>query len=257
MNHLFSILPLWLIYSLFVLLMIISIKGGMNFYRWRKKRIEHEDDSSINTLVGATLGLLAFILAFTFNLSSSRFDARKHFFLEEVNSIETSWLRAGLIQSPYKEQLQKELVDYTEIRIWGNNNPNKIKEAIEKSQAIQNTIWSIITNMTIENNGNDKINSLLINAVNDMFDNQTRRISIGLIDRIPNLIWLALFGLTIIAMFEVGYLLGKTEKANWVLVFALSMSFSAIVLLIVDLDSSKGHITINNQALYDMYNRIK
>lgn len=257
MNHLFSILPLWLIYSLFVLLMIISIKGGMNFYRWRKKRIEHEDDSSINTLVGATLGLLAFILAFTFNLSSSRFDARKHFFLEEVNSIETSWLRARLIQSPYKEQLQKELVDYTEIRIWGNNNPNKIKEAIEKSQAIQNTIWSIITNMTIENNGNDKINSLLINAVNDMFDNQTRRISIGLIDRIPNLIWLALFGLTIIAMFEVGYLLGKTEKANWVLVFALSMSFSAIVLLIVDLDSSKGHITINNQALYDMYNRIK
>lgn len=256
-NHLFSMLPLWLIYILFVFLMIASIKGGMNFYKWRKKRVEHEDDSSINTLVGATLGLLAFILAFTFNLSSSRFDARKHFFLEEVNSIETTWLRAGLVESPYSEQLKKDLVEYVEVRFWINENPELIKEGITKSEKIQTSIWSTVTKMTKENIGNDKINIVLISAINDMFDNQTRRISIGLIDRIPNLIWLALFGLTIISMFEVGYLLGKTEKANWVLVLALSMSFSAVVLLIVDLDSSKGHITINNQALNDMYERIK
>jgi hypothetical protein len=89
-----------------------------------------------------------------------------------------------------------------------------------------------------------------------MFDNQTRRLTIGS-DRIPTLIWIALFTLIFIAMFEVGYLLGKTEKSNWVLVFALSMAFATIVVLIVDLDSSTGHITINNQSLYDMYDRIK
>ena len=256
-GYLFSILPLWAIYIGIVLIIILSVRGGIAFARWRKKHIGKEDDSSINTLVGATLGLLAFMLAFTFNLSSNRFDARKQFLLEEVNSIETSWLRAGLVAQPYSDQLKKALVDYVEVRLWLIDNPSKANEGIKKSVVLQNKMWSHITNMTQENDGDSRINVLLIDAVNDMFDNQTKRISKALVDRIPNLIWIALFSLIIIAMFEVGYMLGKSEKSNWFLVLALSMAFSAIIIIIVDLDSSKGNITLNYQVLFDMYARIK
>ena len=76
-GYLFSILPLWAIYITIVLIIILSVRAGVTFARWRKKRVKNEDDGPINTLVGATLGLLAFMLAFTFSLSSSRFDARK------------------------------------------------------------------------------------------------------------------------------------------------------------------------------------
>jgi len=256
-GYLFSILPLWAIYIGIVLIIILSVRGGIAFARWRKKHIGKEDDSSINTLVGATLGLLAFMLAFTFNLSSNRFDARKQFLLEEVNSIETSWLRAGLVAQPYSDQLKKALVDYVEVRLWLIDNPSKANEGIKKSVVLQNKMWSLITNMTQENDGDSRINVLLIDAVNEMFDNQTKRISKALVDRIPNLIWIALFSLIIISMFEVGYMLGKSEKSNWILVLALSMAFSAIIIIIVDLDSSKGNITLNYQALFDMYARIK
>ena len=256
-GYLFSILPLWAIYIGIVLIIILSVRGGNVFARWRKKHIGKEDDSSINTLVGATLGLLAFMLAFTFNLSSNRFDGRKQFLLEEVNSIETSWLRAGLVAQPYSDQLKKALVDYVEVRLWLIDNPSKAKEGINKSVVLQNKMWSLITNMTQENDGDSRINVLLIDAVNHMFDNQTKRISKALVDRIPNLIWIALFSLIIISMFEVGYMLGKSEKSNWILVLALSMAFSAIIIIIVDLDSSKGNITLNYQALFDMYARIK
>jgi len=256
-NYLFSILPLWAIYIGIVLIIIISVKGGITFARWRKKRIINEDDSSINTLVGATLGLLAFMLAFTFNLSSNRFDARKQFLLEEVNSIETSWLRAGLVAQPYNDQLKKVLVDYVEVRFWIIDNPDKAQEGIKKAEVLQNNMWLLITKMTQENEGDSRINALLIDAVNEMFDNQTKRVSKALIDRIPNLIWIALMSLIIIAMFEVGYLLGKAEKTNWALVLSLSMAFASIIILIIDLDSLKGNITINNQALFDMYDRIK
>jgi len=256
-GYLFSILPLWAIYIGIVLIIILSVRGGIAFARWRKKHIGKEDDSSINTLVGATLGLLAFMLAFTFNLSSNRFDGRKQFLLEEVNSIETSWLRAGLVAQPYSDQLKKALVDYVEVRLWLIDNPSKAKEGINKSVVLQNKMWALITNMTQENEGDSRINVLLIDAVNEMFDNQTKRISKALVDRIPNLIWIALFSLIIISMFEVGYMLGKSEKSNWILVLALSMAFSAIIIIIVDLDSSKGNITLNYQALFDMYARIK
>jgi hypothetical protein len=254
---LFSSLPIWIIYIIVVLLIVFAVRSGIAYARWRRTHFLNENDSAINTLVGATLALLAFILAFTFSMTTSRFDARKHFLLEEINSIETSWLRSGLVSEPYNAELQKALVDYVELRIWLIDNPKKVKDVIQKSQELQTKIWGFITELTKRDLGNDRINVLLIDAVNDMFDNQTRRISIGVNDRIPNLIWIALFTLIVIAMFEVGYLLGKTEKSNWVLVFALSMAFATVVVLIVDLDSSKGHITINNQSLYDMYDRIK
>ena len=252
-----NFLPLWVNYILVVLLIILAIRSGMFFARRRKKSGEIDDDSSINTLVGATLGLLAFILAFTFSLSSSRFDARKNFLLEEVNSIETSWLRAGLVESPIKEQLKKELEEYTAIRIFGIDNPEQIQEVLEKSQNIQSNIWVLITNLTQSDNGNHVINGLLISSVNDMFDFQTKRVSKSLIDKIPGFIWGALFLLVFIAMFEVGYLLGRAETSNWVLIFALSMAFSAMIIIIVDLDSVTGFITINSQVLYDMYGRIR
>ncbi len=256
-GNIFSTLPLWAIYVIIVFIIILSVRSGIAFAKWRKKRIKHEDDSSINTLVGSTLGLLAFILAFTFSLSSSRFDARKQFLLEEVNSIETSWLRAGLIEEPYNSSLKKALKEYVEVRLWIVKNPERVKEGINNSVEIQNTIWTLITDMNQKNIGKDIINAILIEGINDMFDNQTRRIAKGVHDRIPNLIWIALFALVIIAMFEVGYLLGKSDKSNWALVLALSMSFSIIIIIIVDLDSSKGNITLNHQAMYDLYDRIR
>ena len=255
-GHFFDYFPLGVTYIGIVTIIVLSVWGGIRFARWRKTQIEHEDDTPINTLVGATLGLLAFILAFTFGLTSSHFDARKHFLLEEVNSIETSWLRAGLISEPYSTEIKKSLVEYVEIRLWLVENPDEVKKALQQSGIIQNNIWSQITSLVNEDVGNDKINALLIEAVNGMFDNQTRRVAKGLIDRIPGLIWVALFALIIIAMFEVGYLLGKTEKSNRVLVLALALAFSAVIIIIVDLDSSKGTISLNNQAVFDLHSRL-
>lgn len=252
-----NFLPLWVNYLITVILIISAIKGGMTYAKWRNKNGRSDDDTSLNTLVGATLGLLAFILAFTFSLSSSRFDARKQFLLEEVNAIETSWLRAGLVENPYSLDLRKELVAYVNIRIWLIENPDRAHEAVANSITIQNKIWELVTEMTKEDSGNQQIKSLVIQSINDMFDFQTKRVSKALIDKIPGFIWAALFLLVIVAMFEVGYLLGKEKNSNWVLVLALSLSFSAVVIIIVDLDSVNGFITINNQVLYDMYDRIK
>lgn len=251
-----NFLPLWVNYILLVVLIVLAIKSGITFAKWRKGNDGIDDDSSINTLVGATLGLLAFILAFTFSLSSSRFDARKTFLLEEVNSIETSWLRAGLVASPFNDAIQKELEAYTELRVFLVDNPDQVQRILAESTSIQNNIWRLITELIQSERDGQVINGLLISAVNDMFDFQTKRISKGLIDKIPGLIWAALFLLVIIAMFEVGYLLGKSETSNWVLVLAVSMAFSAVVIIIVDLDSVTGFITINNQVLFDMYDRI-
>ena len=250
-------IPFWMVYLLMVLMMLMSIRLGSGYYRWRNRRVKESDEASINTLVGATLGLLAFIMAFTFGLSSSRFEDRKQFLLDEMNTIETAWLRADLMEKPYAEKFKKELVDYVEVRIWLNEHRDQFKTAIKKSEKIQNNIWSLILEMNNQDIGSPTVNALFISSVNDMFDMQTKRISKASIDRIPDQLWIALLVLIIISMFEVGYLIGKSRKTNWILILALSISFSAIIMLIVDLDSFDGYINVNQQALYDMYERIK
>ena len=43
------------------------------------------------------LGLLAFILAFTFGAATSRFDDKKQLLLDEVNAIGTTFLRTDFL----------------------------------------------------------------------------------------------------------------------------------------------------------------
>ncbi len=88
-----------------------------------------------------------------------------------------------------------------------------------------------------------------------MFDDLTRRITIDE-DGIPNLIWIALFGLICIAMIEVGYLLERLERANWVLLFTFLFHFQQLSLLLLTFIDSKENISINNKSVKQLYKRI-
>ena len=57
-------------------------------------------------------------------------------------------------------------------------------------------------------------------------------------------------------MFAVGYLIGKMEKPNWAMILALSLAFSAVILVIIDLDSVRGTIQLNHQPTFDLYQRL-
>ena len=70
MSTIFSSFPIWIIYLIIVLLIVFAVRSGIAYARWRKTHFINENDSAINTLVGATLGLLAFILAFTFSFGT-------------------------------------------------------------------------------------------------------------------------------------------------------------------------------------------
>lgn len=46
------------------------------------------------------------------------------------------------------------------------------------------------------------------------------------------------------------------KKVNWPLILVLSMAFSAVILIIVDLDSFKGTIQVNHQAIFNLQQRL-
>lgn len=253
--HLFDLFPLWVTFLFVVLLILLAAWSGVSFARWRRKNIT-EDSAPINTVVGANLALLAFILAFTFGLTTDRFDARKNYMLEEVNSIETAWLRAGLISEPSSTEIKGLLIEYVWTRVLIANHPDTVNYALRQANSIQRNIWSIINKLVNQEPRNDAINALLVSSVNEMFDNQTRRITVTRTHRIPGMIWAALFVLTMFSMFAVGYLIGKMENPNWYMILALSLAFAAVILVIIDLDGIRGTINISHQPVINLYQRL-
>ena len=84
---LFYDLPMWAIYIVTVLVILLSAEAGYRVGNWRSRSGSREKEAPIGGLVGATLGLLAFLLAFTFSGAATRFDARRQMVLQEANAL--------------------------------------------------------------------------------------------------------------------------------------------------------------------------
>lgn len=258
--HLFEVLPLWAIFIGIILIVVVSAAFGIYLARSRRRRGKaDEDEGPIGASVNATLGLLAFILAFTFGLTAARFDARKQLFLDEVTAIETVATRADLIPEPHKSEVKDLLHQYVHLRIDPMTSSPDLLERIKKSEDIQRQLWPHAAALSNADLKNADIVSLFVDSLNEMINVQTRRVTIGSA-HIPGLVWIVLFGVTVLSMVEVGYLFGRAQNINWIFLIALSLAFSGVMLLIADLDRSgagaTGAITVNQQPMSEMHRRV-
>jgi hypothetical protein len=248
--------PSWAAYAVMTAIVLISIYSGFLFARFRKGLNEKDEESAINTIVGATMALLAFILAFTFSVTASRFDTRRELMLNEVTAIETTFLRTSLIPEPHCSAVRALLRDYVDFRVEGMKSPEKVAQLLEQSQRLQREIWQHAAALAEADLKNPDIVSLFIDSVNEVFELHTQRVTVALINRLPLMMWRTLCLLTILSMFQVGYLFGMTGKANWPLILVFALAFSSVIMIIADLDASTGMIKVNPKPMIDLQQRI-
>ncbi len=94
-----DLIPLWCFFLMTLIIGMLSVEVGYRVGKSRHARSPDEKDAPVAAMVGSILGLLAFMLAFTFSMAAARFDARRQAVLHEANAIGTTWLRARLLQS--------------------------------------------------------------------------------------------------------------------------------------------------------------
>src|SRR6266487_1231259 len=132
-------LPLWGLFIVILLVVLLAVEFGYRLGKCRRSRHEQEKEAPLGTMVGATLGLLAFILAFTFGLAAARFDSRRQVLLDEANAIGTTYLRAGMLPER-GDQIRALLRDYVGARLEGVQ-PGKLAEEVRRSEDIQQKVW--------------------------------------------------------------------------------------------------------------------
>jgi hypothetical protein len=84
---------------------------------WLGHNGRESDETDISTLTGATLGLLALLLGFSFSLALSRFDARQSLVLEEANAIGSTANFALMLPEPAQKPILYLLRTYTAVRV--------------------------------------------------------------------------------------------------------------------------------------------
>src|SRR5689334_1542534 len=70
-------LPLWALFILTILVLLLSTELGLRAARALGRPPENQQNWPLDEIDAANLSLLAFMLAFSFGLAASRFDARR------------------------------------------------------------------------------------------------------------------------------------------------------------------------------------
>ena len=247
----FDVLPLWAVFLIELAVGWIVLEAGYRAGRWRHARTVEEKDAPVGAMVAAILGLVAFMLAFTFGLAASRFDAKRQTVLEEANAIGTTYLRTRLLPEPQKTALAKLLRDYVDVRVRTVQKGN-ISEAIAESEKLQESMWQQAVAVADKDRGSI-MTGLFVQSLNEMIDVHAKRLMAGVRGRIPLTIWFGLFSLAGLGICAMGYQAGLSATRRSPAMMALVVAFAGVLFLIVDLDRGReGLLTVDQTAMTDL-----
>ena len=245
-----DVLPLWGVFLAVLVLVLAAIEGGYRLGNYRHRQSGGEKEAPVGAMVGATLGLLAFMLAFTFGMAAERFDTRKQLVLDEANAIGTTYLRTAMLPEK-QDEIRALLRSYVDSRLDAVRS-GRVQEEILRSEAIQGQLWSAATSVGLQH-GDSIVVGLFVQSLNEVIDLHAKRVTAGLRNRIPAIIWVALLAIATLSLAAMGYHAGLVGTTRSVAILVVAISFSAVIALLADLDRpQEGTLTVSQQALIDV-----
>ncbi|MEI7742923.1 MAG: hypothetical protein WCK58_04115 [Chloroflexota bacterium] len=241
-------LPIWAVFGLTFALSIgateLGYRTGLHWQRLRPQ----EGDAAGGVMVGATLAMLAFFLAFLVGMAVDRFDGRRAMVMDEANSIGTTWLRAGYLPDEYPGAIRPILEQYTAQRLRLPDNIQR-DDALAQSTRLASELWAQ-TEQLVRDYPNSESVSLFTSSVNDTIDMGSKRAVAMATWRIPGTIWLSIYVVALLTMMFVGIHGGITKSRNVIEVLLLALVFAAVMNLIIDLDRPyDGMLQVSQEAL--------
>jgi hypothetical protein len=219
----------------------------------------------VRAIMGAGLGLLAFMLAFTFSTAQTHFEARVQTLVEEARIVRNVFIRANLLKEPIRTEAKTLLKEYVDLRRESTTTSDLSAEEelamlLERAEQIQHRLMSLAIKTDKagedagENDGSLNLDSPFAASVLLLTDIHYTRLHSVVMNRIPLTIWMTLYLMAVLSMTIMGYQAGLTDKRRPVATITLAIAFSAVIILITDLDRPiMSFFDINDQLLVDLY----
>jgi hypothetical protein len=247
-------IPIGIFFVATTLLVVIAIEVGYRLGGSAHRSSEEEKESPVSAISGTILGLLAFMLAFTFAIVSDRYDARKGLVRDEANAIRTAYSRSEFLPEPDRAEataLLREYVD-TRLAVAQAGAFDKMPALLIEADRVQRQLWDMAV-VNARKDMNSDVAALYVEALNEVTNLHWLRVAVGLQARIPNTIWLVLLALVALGMLGVGYQTGIAgSRRTWAMLI-LALSFALVIALIAELDRPQsGYLRVTQQPLEDL-----
>jgi hypothetical protein len=237
------------------IIVLVPILIGQRYGINQVKKTPDLQRTPVGSITGASLGLLAFLLAFIFQIAANRYDIRKKLLLDEVTNIRTTYLRAEFIGEPFCTDVRKLLVEYVRIRVELAENPSILDHAMSRSSQILDSLWTEASKLT-QTSLSPAIFSLFATSVNNLYDNYNQRITMTLEYRIPVIVLWVLTIVALLCMLILGYQFGLSGKGSIRIFIILALTFTSVMFLILVLDHP-GMSKLNQKPLLTLEHQLK
>jgi len=240
--------PIWVLFLLFIVTGLAFYEGGVRAGLWWQSRTSHEESGPAGILVGALLALMAFLLGVAVNMASDRYDQRRSLVTEEANSIGTTYLRAGYLPEPQKEEIRDLIREYVPLRI-STSDDDELLRRHAASEPITMSLWAEAEDLAREAPESDAL-ALFIQSLNETIDLRTERIVTNLQARVPETVLVVLLLGSALALGMVGYSAGLSGKRSLIGAVLVTVVLSLVLCLVIDLDRPRdGSIQVSQAPL--------
>jgi hypothetical protein len=209
-----------------------------------------EDTNRKDQLVAIRDGLfvlLSLLIGFTLALAGARFAERRSLLVEEAVSIATSYLRAGTLPQPYRDQSQSLFRNYVDSRLELQDaivDPARFDAVTKRAKRIQEELWNNAA--AVARIDRTAVTATYINSLNETIDLHEKRVA-AFENRIPLSIWSLISLVALIAVFSRGLTL---KSRFWPTLIIIPLTIAIVVGLIADLDASgSGWIRLDHRVI--------
>jgi hypothetical protein len=246
-----DVLPLWALFVVLLLVNLLMDECGFRVGRLRGGHTQKESDATVGAIVASELGLLAFMLAFSFQIVAGRFDLRRTALLNEANAIGTTYLRAAMLPHTQGAPIRQLLRDYVDIRLQATTGM-PIDKVLRRSEEIQEQLWTQAV-AAAEFDTHSLPTELFIQSLNELIDLHSVRVMASLRNRMPLPVWIVLFGVGVLSFFTMGYQAGLARAGRSPATLVIALTFVAVIWLVADLDRpGEGFLHVSQDPLIDV-----
>ncbi len=241
-----------LILVLLIALFLLAAEVGFRAGRRHGRRVA-DKEPQVGTIQGATLGLLALLLGFSFAMAQSRYDARRALVLDEANAIRTAYLRAQLLPKPEAQEVADALRRYVDVRLrrLGEHvDEPALREVLKESERLHDYLWARAVRATQQDPR--PVTNLFITALNEVINLHSKRVA-AFRNHVPESVFLLLYFVATVAMGVTGYVAGLGGHRNFWPSTTTAVLIAVVIVVVMDLDRPRrGFIRVSQQSMIDL-----
>jgi len=218
--------------------MLIMLETGRRLGIGRLKQETESDRTNLGTIESALFAVFGLLMALTFTGAASRFNEKRLLIAEEVNAVQTAYLRLELLPKEQKLRVQELFRRYVDSRLeaYGRMPDNDAAAAaMANAEKLQKLIWATAVTATELPGAHPDAGKLLLPALNNMIDITTVR-AMSLQIHPPTIVYLLLFTLGLMCSLLAGYRMASAEHRSWLHILGFSVITVVVVYVILDLD---------------------